>query len=76
VDRGFVLSDHADWPGLMQAIRATGAERVVVTHGSIPVMVRWLCQNGYDAKAFDTEYGDDEAEEAGTAAAPEEGAHA
>jgi putative mRNA 3-end processing factor len=64
VDRGFVLSDHADWPGLMQAIRATGAQRVIVTHGSIPVMVRWLCQNGYDAKGFDTEYGDEEAGEA------------
>jgi putative mRNA 3-end processing factor len=67
VDRGFVLSDQADWPGLMSAIRATGAERVVVTHGSIPIMVRWLCQNGYDAKGFDTEYGDDEAEDAATA---------
>ncbi|WP_426163467.1 ligase-associated DNA damage response exonuclease [Pseudoduganella sp. R-34] len=67
VDRGFVLSDHADWPGLMQAIRATGAQRVIVTHGSIPVMVRWLCQNGYDAKGFDTEYGDEEAGEAGDA---------
>jgi putative mRNA 3-end processing factor len=67
VDRGFVLSDHADWPGLMSAIRATGAERVVVTHGSIPIMVRWLCQNGYDAKGFDTEYGDDEAEDAAAA---------
>jgi putative mRNA 3-end processing factor len=60
VDRGFVLSDHADWPGLMTAIRATEAQQVVVTHGSIGVMVRWLCQNGLDAKAFDTEYGDDE----------------
>ncbi len=67
VDRGFVLSDHADWPGLMQAIRETGAQRVIVTHGSIPVMVRWLCQNGYDAKGFDTEYGDEEAGEAGGA---------
>jgi putative mRNA 3-end processing factor len=67
VDRGFVLSDHADWPGLMQAIRATGAQRVIVTHGSIPVMVRWLCQNGYDAKGFETEYGDEEAGEAGDA---------
>jgi putative mRNA 3-end processing factor len=36
VDRGFVLSDHADWPGLMQAITATQAERIIVTHGSIP----------------------------------------
>ncbi|XLZ70321.1 ligase-associated DNA damage response exonuclease [Massilia sp. SR12] len=67
VDRGFVLSDHADWPGLLQAIRATGAQRVIVTHGSIPVMVRWLCQSGFDAKAFDTEFGDDEAAEAGDA---------
>jgi putative mRNA 3-end processing factor len=64
VDRGFVLSDHADWPGLMTAIRATEAPRVIVTHGSIPVMVRWLRQIGLDASGFDTEYGDDEAEEA------------
>ncbi|WP_151631993.1 ligase-associated DNA damage response exonuclease [Noviherbaspirillum aerium] len=60
VDRGFILSDHADWPGLMQAIGATGAERVIVTHGQVPVMVRWLRQNGLDAGAFDTEYGDEE----------------
>jgi putative mRNA 3-end processing factor len=60
VDRGFVLSDHADWPGLMSAIGATGAERVIVTHGSIPVLVRWLCQNGLDAQGFETEYGDQE----------------
>jgi putative mRNA 3-end processing factor len=73
VDRGFVLSDHADWPGLMQAINATGAERVIVTHGSIPVLVRWLQQQGLQASGFDTEYGDDEADEvtaAGAAADP------
>ena len=35
VERGFVLSDHADWPGLNAAIRATRAERVYVTHGAI-----------------------------------------
>jgi putative mRNA 3-end processing factor len=71
VDRGFVLSDHADWPGLMQAISATGAERVIVTHGSIPVLVRWLQQQGLQASGFDTEYGDDEADEvAGAAADP------
>ena len=62
VDRGFVLSDHADWPGLMMAIRATEAPRVIVTHGSIPVMVRWLRQVGLDAAGFDTEYGDEDAE--------------
>ena len=58
-DRGFVLSDHADWPGLMGAIAATGAQRVIVTHGSVPVMVRYLGEQGLQAQAFDTEYGDD-----------------
>ncbi|GAB3460561.1 ligase-associated DNA damage response exonuclease [Massilia terrae] len=60
VDRGFVLSDHADWPGLMTAIRATEAQRIIVTHGSIPVMVRWLCEQGLDAAGFETEYGDED----------------
>jgi putative mRNA 3-end processing factor len=60
VDRGFVLSDHADWPGLMTAIRATEAERIIVTHGSIPVMVRWLCEQGLDAAGFETEFGDED----------------
>jgi putative mRNA 3-end processing factor len=62
-DKGFVLSDHADWPGLMGAIGATGASRVIVTHGSIPVMVRYLSSQGLQAEAFQTEYGDDAAEE-------------
>ena len=62
-DRGFVLSDHADWPGLMSAIGATGAQRVIVTHGSIPVMVRYLAGQGLQAEAFQTEYGDDAIEE-------------
>jgi putative mRNA 3-end processing factor len=60
VDRGFVMSDHADWPGLQSAIRATGAERVFVTHGQVHPMVRWLCEQGLDAQSFATEYGDDE----------------
>ena len=66
-DRGFVLSDHADWPGLHQAIAATGAERIIVTHGSVPVMVRYLTEQGLRAEAFETEYGDeaDAAEGAG-----------
>lgn len=60
VDRGFVLSDHADWPGLLSAIHASGASRIIVTHGQIPTMVRWLQQNGLDADAFATEYGTEE----------------
>jgi putative mRNA 3-end processing factor len=63
VDRGFILSDHADWPGLMSAIAATEASRVIVTHGQVGVMVRWLQQNGLEAGAFDTEYGDDDKED-------------
>lgn len=59
VDRGFVLSDHADWPGLQRAIRASGAERVIVTHGYEAVMVRWLQAQGLCAQAFNTEYGDE-----------------
>ena len=59
LDRGFVLSDHADWPGLQRAIAATGAGRVIVTHGYEAVMVRWLQQQGLQADSFNTEYGDD-----------------
>lgn len=60
VDRGFVLSDHADWPGLLWAIEQSGAERVFVTHGSVNVLVRYLCEQGLDAQAFSTEYGDED----------------
>ena len=62
-DKGFVIIDLADWPGLMRAIGATGASRVIVTHGSIAVMVRYLSGQGLQAEAFQTEYGDDAAEE-------------
>jgi putative mRNA 3-end processing factor len=64
LDRGFVLSDHADWPGLNQAIAATGADRVIVTHGYAPVVVRWLQEKGIAAEAFATEYGDEESPDA------------
>jgi putative mRNA 3-end processing factor len=67
VDRGFVLSDHADWPGLLWAIEQTGAERVMVTHGSVAVLVRHLREQGLDAQGFTTEYGDDEEEPSPTA---------
>ena len=66
VDRGFVMSDHADWPGLLSAIAGTGAQQVRVTHGSVPVLVRWLNEHGLDAQAFETEYGDEDAPGADT----------
>ncbi|MDU8946574.1 ligase-associated DNA damage response exonuclease [Ovoidimarina sediminis] len=55
-DRGFVLSDHADWPGLNNAIAATGAERVFVTHGYTAIFRRWLESEGYDAQVLGTEF--------------------
>jgi len=60
VDRGFILSDHADWPGLLEAITASGAPRVIVTHGYVEPLVRFLAEQGLDSGAFKTEYGDDE----------------
>ena len=47
----------------------TTAGRVIVTHGQVPVMVRWLREQGLEAEGFATEFGDDAAEEAVAAAA-------
>lgn len=56
VDRGFVLSDHADWDELNEAIAATGAERVITTHGYTNLFARWLQSQHYEAIAADTQY--------------------
>jgi putative mRNA 3-end processing factor len=56
VDRGFILSDHADWDGLQATITATGAERVGVTHGYVPVLARWLNERGINAYGIDTHF--------------------
>jgi putative mRNA 3-end processing factor len=59
-DRGFVLSDHADWPSLLRTFRETGARRVLLTHGYSDVMCRYLSEQGIDASALRTEYGAEE----------------
>jgi len=59
-DRGFVLSDHADWDGLISAIDATSCESVYLTHGYTAVFARYLNEIGYDAHEEHTLYGDDE----------------
>jgi putative mRNA 3-end processing factor len=56
IDRGFVLSDHADWSGLQEAITESGAQRVLVTHGYRAPMVRWLTESGLEAAALDTPF--------------------
>jgi putative mRNA 3-end processing factor len=55
-DKGFALSDHADWAGLNAAIKATGAERVIVTHGYTEIFSRWLRENGYDSRTVETQF--------------------
>lgn len=54
---GFPLSDHADWDGLIGAIRATGAARVLATHGYTHAFARYLAEQGYDAAPLETEFG-------------------
>ncbi|WP_291159407.1 ligase-associated DNA damage response exonuclease [Gemmatimonas sp. UBA7669] len=67
VDAGFTLSDHVDWPQLLAAIDATGAEQVWVTHGFTDQVVRWLREHGRDAHVLPTHWGDSEQEERGDA---------
>jgi putative mRNA 3-end processing factor len=56
VDRGFVLSDHCDWPELNRTIAETCAETVWVTHGYAPELVRWLTDQGLDAQVVPTRF--------------------
>lgn len=56
VDRGFVVSDHADWPGLLAGISATGASEVWVTHGYREPLARWLREAGTEARVVATRF--------------------
>ena len=63
VDAGFALSDHADWDGLLQSIKATEAERVFVTHGFKSAFSRYLNEEGIAIAAeVKTEYGNEDEE--------------
>ncbi|MFZ5708290.1 MAG: ligase-associated DNA damage response exonuclease [Pseudomonadota bacterium] len=70
-ETGFVLSDHADWPGLNAAIRATGAERVFATHGYTASFRRWLEEQGYQAGTVETAYEGEGLEEVAVAGGSE-----
>ncbi|MFN2413051.1 MAG: ligase-associated DNA damage response exonuclease [Pyrinomonadaceae bacterium] len=63
VDRGFVLSDHADWPELLTAIKATEAETVYVTHGFVDELVRYLNEIDVNAVSLKTQFVGDDAED-------------
>jgi putative mRNA 3-end processing factor len=62
-DRGFVLSDHADWSALLSTIADTGAGRVLVTHGWSEPLARYLretrgLETGTLRTAFEGETGE------------------
>jgi len=60
VDAGFALSDHADWTGLLDTIKATGAQMVYVTHGFQSALSRYLNEIGIPSAEVKTEYGEEE----------------
>jgi putative mRNA 3-end processing factor len=59
-DRGFVISDHADWPGLLETCLATRAKKVLLTHGYSDALARYLNEKGVNAGALATSFGDEE----------------
>ncbi len=56
-DRGFVISDHADWAGLLWAIQQTEAENIYVTHGYTDIFMRHLNEGGWNAQVVPTQFG-------------------
>lgn len=56
IDKGFVMSDHCDWDGLLNSIKATGCEKVICTHGYTDIFSKYLRELGYDARTQDTQY--------------------
>ncbi len=59
-DRGFVISDHADWPALVETCKATGARQVLLTHGYSDALARYLREDGVAAQGLETRFGDEE----------------
>ena len=56
IDKGFVLSDHCDWDGLLAAIEATEATKIITTHGYTDIFSKYLRELGYDARTEATQY--------------------
>lgn len=65
-DAGFAISDHADWNGLLDAVKSTGAEKVYVTHGQTAVFAKYLNETGIWAEEVKTEFGSEEEMSEGT----------
>lgn len=59
-DAGFAMSDHADWKGLLQTVKATEAEMIHVTHGQTEIFSKYLNEIGMKADVIETLFGEDE----------------
>jgi len=59
-DRGFVISDHADWPSLVRTCSETRARRILLTHGYSHALARYLNEQGVEAGALETAFGAEE----------------
>lgn len=70
-ERGFVMSDHADWPGLLQSARDSGARQVYVTHGNSDGLARYLREvEGISAEPLEGGFAAERGDELGEAAHP------
>jgi putative mRNA 3-end processing factor len=56
IDKGFVMSDHCDWDGLLNSVKATNCEKVICTHGYTTIFSKYLRELGYDARTQETQY--------------------
>ena len=73
LDRGFVLSDHADWNALLDTIHETGAERILTTHGHAASLARHLTEKGLHALPLPTRFqGETLADDADSMEGPDE----
>jgi putative mRNA 3-end processing factor len=62
-DRGFVMSDHADWDDLIRTVRECGARRVLATHGYAEQLARHLREaEGVEAGVVETPWKAEEEE--------------
>ena len=49
IDHGFILSNHADWKGMLEAVKDSGAEKIITMHGYTSEFSSWLNDNGYNS---------------------------
>jgi putative mRNA 3-end processing factor len=67
LEKGFAISDHCDWPGLLQAIQATEAQHIYITHGYKAVLAKYVREQLHlQATELETLFEGDEANNTNT----------